>query len=112
MSAVVSSLNPATECTTAGDTLTQKTRNAGVSSGGHLVAKALKNAAVDTIFTLCGDHITDIYEGRVDEGIRIIDVRYQQAAAHAVDGYAPAVVNIWADPREYAPGTKNQTMYK
>ncbi len=23
-----------------------------------------------------------------------------------------AVVNIWADPREYAPGTKNQTMYK
>jgi acetolactate synthase-1/2/3 large subunit len=20
--------------------------------------------------------------------------------------------NIWADPREYAPGTKNQTMYK
>jgi acetolactate synthase-1/2/3 large subunit len=23
-----------------------------------------------------------------------------------------AVVNIWVDPREYAPGTKNQTMYK
>jgi acetolactate synthase-1/2/3 large subunit len=24
----------------------------------------------------------------------------------------PAVVNIGIDPREYAPGTKNQTMYK
>jgi acetolactate synthase-1/2/3 large subunit len=23
-----------------------------------------------------------------------------------------AVVNIWVDPNEYAPGTKNQTMYK
>jgi acetolactate synthase-1/2/3 large subunit len=23
-----------------------------------------------------------------------------------------AVVNVWIDPREYAPGTKNQTMYK
>ena len=23
-----------------------------------------------------------------------------------------AVINIWVDPREYAPGTKNQTMYK
>jgi acetolactate synthase I/II/III large subunit len=23
-----------------------------------------------------------------------------------------AVINIWLDPREYAPGTKNQTMYK
>ena len=25
---------------------------------------------------------------------------------------ARAVVNIWIDPDEYAPGTKNQTMYK
>jgi acetolactate synthase-1/2/3 large subunit len=23
-----------------------------------------------------------------------------------------AVINIWVDPREYAPGTKSQTMYK
>lgn len=23
-----------------------------------------------------------------------------------------AVINIWVDPREYAPGTKAQTMYK
>jgi len=23
-----------------------------------------------------------------------------------------AVVNVWVDPNEYAPGTKNQTMYK
>ncbi|MGT2490885.1 thiamine pyrophosphate-dependent enzyme [Cupriavidus basilensis] len=23
-----------------------------------------------------------------------------------------AVINIWVDPREYAPGTKNQTMYR
>ena len=23
-----------------------------------------------------------------------------------------SVINIWVDPREYAPGTKNQTMYK
>ncbi len=23
-----------------------------------------------------------------------------------------AVINIWVDPNEYAPGTKNQTLYK
>jgi acetolactate synthase-1/2/3 large subunit len=23
-----------------------------------------------------------------------------------------AVINVWVDPREYAPGTKAQTMYK
>src|SRR5829696_6378090 len=57
-------------------------------SGGHLVAKALKNEGVDTIFTLCGGHIIDIYDGCVDEGIKIVDVRHEQVAAHAADGYA------------------------
>src|ERR1700743_2943009 len=57
-------------------------------SGGHLVAKALKAEGVDTIFTLCGGHIIDIYDGCVDEGIRIIDVRHEQVAAHAAAGSA------------------------
>lgn len=57
-------------------------------SGGHLVAKALKAEGVDTIFTLCGGHIIDIYDGCVDEGILVIDVRHEQVAAHAADGYA------------------------
>ena len=66
--------------TTADDTLKAKSREAGVISGGHLVARALKNEGVDTIFTLCGGHIIDIYDGCVDEGIRIIDVRDERAA--------------------------------
>jgi acetolactate synthase-1/2/3 large subunit len=74
---------PAT--TTAEDTLKQKTRDANVVSGGHLVAKALKNEGVGTILTLCGGHIIDIYDGSIDEGIRIGDVRHEQVAAHAVD---------------------------
>lgn len=57
-------------------------------SGGHLVAKALKNEGVEVIFTLCGGHIIDIYDGCLDEGIKIIDVRHEQVAAHAADGYA------------------------
>lgn len=57
-------------------------------SGGHLVAKALKAEGIDVIFTLCGGHIIDIYDGCVDEGIKIIDVRHEQVAAHAADGYA------------------------
>lgn len=57
-------------------------------SGGHLVAKALKAEGIEVIFTLCGGHIIDIYDGCIDEGIRIIDVRHEQVAAHAADGYA------------------------
>jgi acetolactate synthase-1/2/3 large subunit len=59
-----------------------------VISGGHLVARALKAEGVDTIFTLCGGHIIDIYDGCVDEGIAVIDVRHEQVAAHAADAYA------------------------
>jgi acetolactate synthase-1/2/3 large subunit len=56
-------------------------------SGGHLVAKALKAEGVGAIFTLCGGHIIDIYSGCVDEGIKIVDVRHEQAAAHAADAW-------------------------
>jgi acetolactate synthase-1/2/3 large subunit len=73
---------------TATDTLAQKNRSGEVVSGCHLVAKALKNEGVDTIFTLCGGHIIDIYDGCIDEGIKIVDVRHEQVAAHAADGYA------------------------
>lgn len=57
-------------------------------SGGHLVARALRAEGIDVIFTLCGGHIIDIYDGCVDEGISVIDVRHEQVAAHAADGYA------------------------
>jgi acetolactate synthase-1/2/3 large subunit len=73
---------------TAKDTLVQKDKSGDVVSGGALVAKALKNEGVDTIFTLCGGHIIDIYDGCLDEGIRIVDVRHEQVTAHAADGYA------------------------
>src|SRR5258708_14309149 len=56
-------------------------------SGGNLVAKALKNEGVEVIFTLCGGHIIDIYDGCLNEGIKIVDVRHEQVAAHAADGY-------------------------
>ena len=57
-------------------------------SGGHLVARALKAEGIDVIFTLCGGHIIDIYDGCLDEGIKIVDVRHEQVAAHAADGWA------------------------
>ncbi|MFD7922869.1 thiamine pyrophosphate-binding protein [Streptomyces sp. NPDC059740] len=62
--------------------------NQDLISGGHLVAKALKAEGVDRIYTLCGGHIIDIYDGCVDEGIDVVDVRHEQVAAHAADGYA------------------------
>src|SRR3989304_8492544 len=65
-------------------------------TGGELVAKTLKQAGVNHIFTLCGGHILPIYEGCLTHGIRIIDVRHEQAAAHAADAYARLTRGIGA----------------
>ncbi len=92
---------------TAEDTLAQKSRDASVISGGRLVAKALKAEGVDTIFTLCGGHIIDIYDGCLDEGIRIIDVRHEQVAAHAADGYARQTGRLGCVVTTAGPGCTN-----
>ena len=92
---------------TAEDTLAKKNREGDVVSGGHLVAKALKNEGVDTIFTLCGGHIIDIYDGCIDEGIRIIDVRHEQVAAHAADGYARQTGKLGCVVTTAGPGCTN-----
>lgn len=57
-------------------------------SGGQIVAKMLKQEGIRHIFTISGGHIIDIYNGCLDEGIKIVDVRHEQVAAHAADAYA------------------------
>ena len=89
------------------DTLAKKSSDINVISGGHLVAKALKNEGVDTIFTLCGGHIIDIYDGCLNEGIRIIDVRHEQVAAHAADGYARQTGKLGCVVTTAGPGCTN-----
>jgi acetolactate synthase I/II/III large subunit len=92
---------------TATDTLVRKDRSGETVSGGHLVARALKAEGVDTIFTLCGGHIIDIYDGCLDEGIRIVDVRHEQVAAHAADGYARQTGRLGCVVTTAGPGCTN-----
>src|SRR5262249_37594328 len=63
-------------------------------TGGELVARTLKEASVGHAFTLCGGHVLPIYDGCVTEGIRVIDVRHEQVAAHAADAYARLTRNV------------------
>jgi acetolactate synthase I/II/III large subunit len=57
-------------------------------TGGRLVARMLRREGVTTAFTLSGLHVAPIYAGCVDEGIRLVDTRHEQAAAHAADAWA------------------------
>lgn len=58
-------------------------------SGSTLVGRALKNEGVKAVFTLSGA-LSGIYNTCVDEGIELVDVRHEQAAANAATGYAMA----------------------
>ncbi len=55
--------------------------------GGQIVARALKREGVEAIFTLTGGHIVPVLDGCVQEGIKVVDVRHEQSAAHAADAY-------------------------
>jgi acetolactate synthase-1/2/3 large subunit len=63
-------------------------------NGGHLVARTLKQAGVGHVFTLCGGHILPIYDGCITEGVEVVDMRHEQAAAHAGDAYARLTRNL------------------
>lgn len=72
-------------------------------SGGQIVAKALKHEGVTHVFTISGGHIIDMYNGCLDEDIKIIDVRHEQTAAHAADAMFritgnPGVAIVTAGP--------------
>jgi acetolactate synthase I/II/III large subunit len=75
----------------------------GQLHGGQIVARALANEGVEFVFTLCGGHIMSIYDGCIDHGIRVIDTRHEQTAAHAADGWGrvtgkPGVAIVTAGP--------------
>src|SRR5690554_7445674 len=75
----------------------------GQVHGGRLIAQALRRHGIEHVFTLCGGHIQAIYDGCLDEGIRVVDVRHEATAGHAADGYArvtgkPGVCLVTAGP--------------
>jgi thiamine pyrophosphate-dependent acetolactate synthase large subunit-like protein len=71
--------------------------------GGRLVARRLKAAGVSKLFTLSGGHLFSIYDGCREEGIDLVDVRHESAAAFAAEGWAkvtrePGVCALTAGP--------------
>ena len=73
-------------------------------SGGHLVAKYLKEVEkVGTVFTLCGGHTESILDGLRRFGIRAVDVRHEQAGAMMATAWSiyagrPGVCVVTAGP--------------
>jgi len=71
--------------------------------GGDLVAEAIRVHGIDRVYTLSGGHIFPIYDGLHTRGMRIVDVRHEQAAAFAAEAHgkltrSPGVAALTAGP--------------
>lgn len=72
-------------------------------TGGDLVADVLLRQGVETIFTLCGGHISPILVASAARGLRVIDTRDEATAVFAADATSrltgiPGVAAVTAGP--------------
>jgi acetolactate synthase-1/2/3 large subunit len=75
--------------------------------GGRLVARRLREHGVTKLFTLSGGHLFSIYDGCRAEGIELIDVRHEQTAAFAAEGWAKVTRELGACALTAGPGVTN-----
>jgi acetolactate synthase-1/2/3 large subunit len=76
-------------------------------NAGELVALALKQAGVSHLFTLNGGHIWPILTGATEHGIRIVDVRHEQSASFAAEGWAKVTRECGVAAVTAGPGVTN-----
>ena len=74
---------------------------------GELIALALKRAGVSHLFTLNGGHIWPILTGAAEHDIRIVDVRHEQSAAFAAEGWAKVTRECGVAAVTAGPGVTN-----
>ncbi len=77
------------------------------ANAGELIALALKRSGVSHLFTLNGAHIWPILTGATEHGIRIIDVRHEQSAAFAAEGWAKVTRECGVAAVTAGPGVTN-----
>jgi acetolactate synthase-1/2/3 large subunit len=75
--------------------------------GGRLIAKRLRAHGISKLFTLSGGHLFSIYDGCRSEGIEIIDVRHEQTAAFAAEGWAKVTRELGVCALTAGPGVTN-----
>ena len=75
--------------------------------GGRLIAKRLRAHGVEKLFTLSGGHLFSIYDGCRAEGIELIDVRHEQTATFAAEGWSKVTRSVGVCALTAGPGVTN-----
>jgi acetolactate synthase I/II/III large subunit len=75
--------------------------------GGRLAVEVLQSHDVDTMFTLSGGHLFVLYDGAVQTGLRLVDVRHEQTATFAAEGFAKVTRRLGCAALTAGPGVTN-----
>src|SRR5687768_3571872 len=79
----------------------------GNGHGGLVAVKALKALGVRNVFTLSGGHIFPFLDACHQEGIRLVDVRHEQNAGFAAEGWARIARSVGVAAITAGPGVTN-----
>ena len=77
------------------------------ATAGAWSPRLFSSRGVEHLFTLSGGHLFSIYDGCKEEGIEIVDVRHEQAAVWAAEGYAKATRKPGVAALTAGPGVTN-----
>ncbi len=78
-----------------------------LGSGGRLAAEVLRRHDVDTVFTLSGGHLFPFFDGCVQTDTRLVDVRHEQTATFAAEGWAKVTRRVGVCALTAGPGITN-----
>ncbi len=56
--------------------------------GAHLLVDAFEKHAINTVFTLSGNHIMPIFDAVIERPIKLIHTRHEAATVHMADAYS------------------------
>jgi acetolactate synthase-1/2/3 large subunit len=75
--------------------------------GGRLAVEVLRAHGADVMFTLSGGHLFVLYDGAVQAGFRLVDVRHEQTATFAAEGWAKVTRQLGCAALTAGPGVTN-----
>ena len=75
--------------------------------GGRLAVEVLRRNGVDVMFTLSGGHLFVLYDGAVQADLRLVDVRHEQTATFAAEGWAKVTRRLGCAALTAGPGVTN-----
>ncbi len=75
--------------------------------GGRLAVEVLQRHGVNVMFTLSGGHLFVLYDGAVQADLQLVDVRHEQTATFAAEGWAKVTRTLGCAALTAGPGVTN-----